>query len=331
MRRRRFLKTSALGLGALSLSNCDNLSDLYYSFPGSIYAATFGGLSISSDGGKSFSNKTTANGLGDNNVNNVFVTETTIYAACGNGVTGGLSISTDGGNTFINRDSSHGIVDNYVYDVYVNESGTIFTCSSSGASGGVSISTDGGNTFAGKTTADGLSSNDVFGVIEINSKIYAATASGLDLSTDGGNSYTNLLPGAFSSVFVYGASIIAGDDGGAGLYISTDGGSTFIQRTNSNSGLANDAVRGVFYTDNKIYATTNTGLSVSENGGSSFQTILSFAVSSTVDVFVFGSNIYVATTADGLSISNDSGSSFTQATQASNGLGNDFVNGVFFF
>ena len=54
-----------------------------------VYAATRGGLSISTDGGANFTNRTTAAGLGDNGVSGVFAAGTTIYAA----TSGGLSIS----------------------------------------------------------------------------------------------------------------------------------------------------------------------------------------------------------------------------------------------
>ena len=54
-----------------------------------IYAATTGGLSVSTTGGTSWTNYTTTNGLGNNYVLGVAVSGTTIYAATG----GGLSIS----------------------------------------------------------------------------------------------------------------------------------------------------------------------------------------------------------------------------------------------
>ena len=57
-----------------------------------------GGLSISTNGGSTFTNKTTSDGLGSNNVLAVFVSGTTVYAATANG----LSISTDGGSSFAN-------------------------------------------------------------------------------------------------------------------------------------------------------------------------------------------------------------------------------------
>ncbi|MFH1263856.1 MAG: hypothetical protein V1495_10510 [Pseudomonadota bacterium] len=54
-------------------------------------------MSISTDGGATFTNRTTADGLGDNDVNGVFAVGSTVYAATDGG---GLSISTDGGTTF---------------------------------------------------------------------------------------------------------------------------------------------------------------------------------------------------------------------------------------
>jgi hypothetical protein len=58
-------KTTANGLG-------DNTVLGVYASGSSIYAATFGGLSISTDGGTSWTNKTTASGLGNNTVYGVY-------------------------------------------------------------------------------------------------------------------------------------------------------------------------------------------------------------------------------------------------------------------
>ena len=54
-----------------------------------MYAATAGGLSISTDGGATFTTYTTANGLGSNFVLGVYADGATVYAAT-NG--GGLGI-----------------------------------------------------------------------------------------------------------------------------------------------------------------------------------------------------------------------------------------------
>ena len=54
-----------------------------------IFGSTSGGLSISTNGGSSFTNYTTAQGLGNNNVFGVYADGGNIYAATG----GGLSIA----------------------------------------------------------------------------------------------------------------------------------------------------------------------------------------------------------------------------------------------
>ena len=70
-----------------------------------VYATTNGGLSISTDGGTKFTNRTTADGLGNNLVSMVLVNGSTVYAS----TAGGLSISTDGGDRKSTRlNSSHG-------------------------------------------------------------------------------------------------------------------------------------------------------------------------------------------------------------------------------
>ena len=81
-----------------------------YAVGSTVYAATNGGLSISTDGGNSFTNKTTANGLGSNIVYGVYAVGRTVYAA----TVGGLAISTDGGNTFTNKTTANGLGSNIV-------------------------------------------------------------------------------------------------------------------------------------------------------------------------------------------------------------------------
>ena len=137
-----------------------------------VYAATDGGgLSISTDGGATFTNKTTANGLGDNLVPGVYVVGSNVYAA----TYGGLSISTDGGATFTNKTTD------IVYGVYAVGSNIYAATENSG----LSISTDGGTTFTYRTTSDGLGDNLVFGVYVDGSNVYAATyGGGLSISTD---------------------------------------------------------------------------------------------------------------------------------------------------
>ncbi len=82
-----------------------------------MYAATVGGLGISTDGGASFTNRTTANGLGSNAVLGVYASGSTVYAA----TIGGLGISTDG-VSFTNKTIAAGLGSNTLRGVYASGS-----------------------------------------------------------------------------------------------------------------------------------------------------------------------------------------------------------------
>jgi hypothetical protein len=76
-----------------------------YASGSNIYAATAGGLSISTNGASSFTNYTTTSGLGSDFVQGVYASGSNIYAA----TQGGLSISTNGGSSFTNRTTTSGL------------------------------------------------------------------------------------------------------------------------------------------------------------------------------------------------------------------------------
>ncbi len=150
---------------------------------GTIYGGSNGvGIKITSDGGDNFETRTTADGLGDGLVRDLFVVGNTVYAA----TAGGLSISTDGGTTFVNRTTANGLGNNFVEGVFV-VGNTVYAATF----GGLSTSTDGGATFTNKTTADGLGDNWVHKVFAVGSTVVAATNGGLSVSTDGGTTFTN--------------------------------------------------------------------------------------------------------------------------------------------
>ena len=219
-----------------------------------VYAATAGGLSISTDGGATFTTRTTANGLGNNFVFGVYAVDSTVFAA----TYGGLGISTDGGATFTNRTSANGLADLANYLVYgVHAGGDAVYAATRG---GLAISTDGGASFANRTTADGLGDDTVFGVYAVGSVVYAATRGGLGISTDGGASFTTRTTGDelgpadgeldetehnTSWVYASGSTVYAATLGG--LSVSTDGGATFTTRTTAN-GLGSNTVSGVYAT-----------------------------------------------------------------------------------
>ena len=123
----------------------------------------------------SFSNKTIFDGLGINQVNGVFASGSTVYAATEGG---GLAISTNGGASFSYKTTAEGLGNNDVRGVFASGS-TVYA----GTFGGLSISTNGGTSFSTKTTADGLGSNFVLGVFASGSTVYAATQGGLSIGT----------------------------------------------------------------------------------------------------------------------------------------------------
>ena len=282
-------KFDADGLG-------NNTVNGVYAIGTTVYAATQGGLSISTNGGAAFTNRTISNGLGSNAIRGVYAIGSTVYAA----TTGGLSISTDGGATFTNRTTSNGLGDNFVSGVYAIGS-TVYAATSTG----LSISTDGGATFTNRTTSNGLGNNSVNGVYAIGSTVYAATNGGLSISTDGGATFTNRttsngLGSNFNSrgVYAIGSTVYVATYGGLG--ISTDGGATFTNRTTSN-GLGENLVFGVYTIGSTVYAATNMGLSISTDGGATFTNRTSgvnangLPSNNTRGVFAIGNTIYLAT------------------------------------
>ncbi len=309
-------RTTADGLGS------DKVEGVYVE--GSVvYAATWGGLSISTDGGNTFSNRTTANGLGSNYVHGVFANGLKIYAA----TAGGLSISTDGGVTFLNRTTANGLGNDSVSAVSVNGPNVY-----AATSGGLSISGDGGKTFTNRTTKDGLGDDYVNDLHVDGSKIYLASFSGVSISTDGGNSFVNrkaesgLGRGMFpitNGLFAVGRNLYAATLNG--LSVSLDGGTTFRRQwVAAGIGLGCDYINDVFVSDSTIYAATGTrncfddlvgGLSMSTNGGRTFTNLTTangLGNNIVNEVYVVGSKVYAATgvlewcvnSCGGLSISN---------------------------
>jgi outer membrane protein OmpA-like peptidoglycan-associated protein len=145
-----------------------------------------------------------------------------------------------------------------------------------------------------------------------------------------------------TAVYVDGSTIYAAS-GGGGLFISTNGGSSFTNRTAGpapGNGLGSDNLRGVFAAGSAVYAATAAGLSISTDGGATFTNRTSGAPpggnglgSSVVNgAYAAGSTVY-GSTEGGLSISTDGGETFTNRTSGAppggNGLGSNVVQGVY--
>ena len=285
----------------------------------------------------SFTNRTTANGLGSDIVNGVYVEGSNVYAA----TEGGLSISTDGGATFTNRTTANGLGFNTVFRVFAIGP-TVYAATGYG----LSISTDGGATFQNRTKVNGLGSDAVMAVYVTGSTVYAATLGGLSISTDGGISFTNRttkdgLGDDFAhDLHVDGSKIYLATI--SGVSISSDGGRTFVSRK-ADSGLGNagfPSAKGLYAVGQNLYAATQDGLSVSLDGGQTFRRQwiaygIGLGCDDINDVFVSNSTIYAATgrgncfngLVGGLSMSINGGRTYTNLTTA-NGLGNNMVNEV---
>jgi len=76
-------RTLESGLGSTGVTNVSAITTVTGA---TVYAALIGGLGISTNGGTSFTRKTQADGLGNNNVNSVYATESKIYAATNGGI-----------------------------------------------------------------------------------------------------------------------------------------------------------------------------------------------------------------------------------------------------
>jgi len=285
-------RTTVQGLG-------NNFVSGVFAVGSTVYAATTGGLSISTNGGAGFTNRTTTDGLGGNEVRGVYADGLNVYAATNSG----LSISTNGGTSFTNRTTVQGLGSNSVRGVFAVGS-TVYAATD----GGLAISTNGGSSFINRTSADGLVSAFVRGVYADGLNVYAATTGGLAISTNGGTSFTNrttvqgLGNDIVNGVFVVGSTVYAATEGG--LSISTNGGTSFTNRTTV-QGLGNNDVRGVFVVGSTVYAATAGGVSISTDGGASFINRTSangLGNTSVYGVYAVGSAVYAATT-NGLSIS----------------------------
>ena len=325
-----------------------------------LYLATNGGLSISTDNGTVFRNRNTTNGLGSDDVNAAAANSSRIFVATNNG----LSISTDGGDTFTTKTTTNALGNNIVNDVAVvgetvyaatagglsvsTDNGDTFTNITSGlgssvvndvvvvgntiyvaTAGGVSIGDVSNLTFTNKTT--GLGSTDVNGVAVVDGTIYAATAGGLSISTDAGDNFNNETKAAglgsndVKGVTVVGDTIYAATTGGLSIGTLANG---FTNKTTTD-GLADNSVNSVAVHNGILYASTENGLSISTNNGSTFHNKYGFKTYTAFGILAVaadGNNVYVGGNG-GLAISTDGGQTFTTKT-AANGLGSNAVMSI---
>ncbi len=313
---------------------------------GVIYAATHGGLSISTDGEKTFANRTSADGLADNTAQGgVYVSGKNVFT--GTATTEGFAVSTDGGASFTTYSSTKG---NCVL------SGGVTAMFGAGnkmhlASGvnGVYRSSDATNPSSyalGFTKANGkIPNNWVYGIYPKGNNLYFATKGGLAISKDNGQTFSvktdaNGITGTVvKSVFVADGKIYTGTDG-KGLAISTDGGNTFTVKTTAD-GLGHNQIYRIYVSGKSVFVTTHGGFSISKDGGNSFTNYTTKeGLGSNVvkGLFVTKENIYLGTDGGVSIVARPSASGSATCDQfinptfvtysTDNGLGHKYVYGV---
>lgn len=267
-----------------------------------VYAATGNGLFISNDDFSSSVQRTTADGLGHDEVFAVCASGTNVYA----GTHYGLSISTDSGAHFTTPFIPAG--DKSVHGVFAAGGKIYAAC----ASDGLWVSANGGTTFGelgASVIGGGLTSvNAVFVTADT---IYAATNKGLYTSPTTSDAFTKIVDLAdrhVLSVCVSGLNIwVAADFDG--LYTSLDGGANWdnpvvVSPGDEATSVCRAETAGV------TYLGSTGGLWVSAGGGlySKKTTTDGLASNAVYGVCVSGSGTYsdevCVATYDGISLGN---------------------------
>ncbi|MDH4199155.1 MAG: hypothetical protein OEV66_02150 [Spirochaetia bacterium] len=274
-----------------------------------------------------WTNLTTANGLGSNVVKDVYATGSHVYVA----TTGGVSVSINNGQTFSNSTTANGLGSNTVNGLYP-AGNTLYAATS----GGVSISLDNGSTWINYTTANGLGSNTTNKITKsLFSGITAATTGGLSSSSNGttwsnqtnANTAGGLVNDVINGVFVDPKTLFTYAATAGGLSVNNPwvGWATYTAAT---AGFGSSSIiNGVFSAGDRIYAATANGMAVSTNAGSTWTNYLSTNQINNVYVDVTADVIYAATN-NGLFVSVNGGTSWVNYTIA-NGLGSNTVYGVY--
>ncbi|MDH5720171.1 MAG: hypothetical protein OEZ13_06040 [Spirochaetia bacterium] len=331
-----------------------NLRSLFYN--GTIYVGTSSGFAWSSNGGSSWTTRTTAEGLIYNEVYSSYVSGSNIYVGTGYGT----SVSTNSGASFtINANTGNGLGGSTVYAIWGNGS-TVYA----GTTGGFSISTNNGASYTNKTTANGLPANNIYDMIVNGSTIYVATSGGVGVSYNGGSTFSTLYTSrtthriyktgsniyaanydsyAYShdngsswttvysadglnrniqNMYISGNTVYAATDPG-GLAISTDGGNTFINKTPDN-GFSSASALDVKVQEGIIYAVSWDGLYTSTDKGASFTKI--YSINNIEHLEIDGNNIYLGKGYGELYVSNDGGATFNQKLSGLNNIYDLFVD-----
>jgi len=222
------------------------------------------------------------------------------------GTTNSIYMSDDWGQNWIQSDSGFGskFYPNRAYS-FTSDGNKIFA----GTYNGIFSSSD-----EGKSWVKVLNATYVPEIMVLDSVIIAATNGGYR-STDSGNSWLKISDKFLFSLTANNNKIYAAA-GFDGVLVSTDFGQTWTQISSCSQidnelevGISEITVSG----DNIIIGTTNNGLYVSKDNGTSWEKILPDKPKlATSDLEVSGRNVYAGTYRDGFFFSSDNGNSWTQ-------------------
>lgn len=271
----------------------------------SIYVGSYNGISISKDGGLSWKNITTAQGLAGNWVKRIKVTpeQNKIFVATYKG----LSMSSDGGNSWKNTTFVPGLGCD---TVYTNSDGTRIYVGLWWW-GGLFVSEDEGITWKHYTSE--LASTWVNAVYASNDgkRIYAGTKGGLSISIDGGLSWKTYTKADSGLVDDNILGIFASDDG-VRIYVATNSGLSISFDSGKNWKNFNVGGRSIYVSNDgaRIYTSSDKGVDISSDGGITWKSYeLSSLNCSDVYASQDGRKIFVATD-NGVAISLDSGATW---------------------
>ena len=252
--------TSFSSVGGTGNGFCSAWANATFGMGQDLYVPTLCGFSVSHDGGVSFTNRNTSDGLPVNGAVGVFADGLDVYVA----TTKGLGVSHDGGVRFSTLTTADGLPSNSVRDVSGRPGGAIYVATAAG----LAIGTPGN--WAIQRSAQGLPHDDLRRVTIGGTRVAAATAGGVAWSDDEGVSWTAKTTAAglpsndVRDVALRSASVAVAS--GAGVATSDDQGSSWSVAQAAN-GLSSIDARGVAYFAGQVLWATNSGLQVSKDEG----------------------------------------------------------------
>jgi hypothetical protein len=177
---------------------------------------------------------------------------------------GGLFTSTDNGANWTRTLHSSGFPAGGAHSLYA-EGDTLYA----GTAGGPAVSSDGGESWINADLSDGLGDYWCSNIFKIGATLYISGAGSLWESNNEGVSWA-AFAGApqLEDVYVNGIDIYGCSGSGVHIY---DG--VWTNYTTAN-GLHSDDIRSIHYDGTWIYALNETGVSVSNDGGSSWTVVL---------------------------------------------------------